>query len=863
MENNPLDELRNGSRGARFWNTSRPSETGHAQGPKACLQHSCLRYDDLSGCDLSGACLAKSSLVHARLDDSRLLHADLTDAVLLDTSLRGANLSAATLAGCWIERADFRGARLEKMNLTGATLLRCELTGLDFAAVDLTKTNLIQCNIMGSSFSGSQGVPASIGGSNLEGATLPESWRGLSGSLELLKNAARTAELLIVVKALAVVLLCARYWSLSGRDILLGDQLTALPVEGQNTSTRLFIVAAPLVVLALQQLSQLAVQRYWTRFARLPMRDKDGTPSSESGEHWLLTDIANHYIGIEHAAVDVLSALLAEFLIYVPVPLALLLIDVRIGPRNALAAFWLSVFLLISTFVAVRSHYIMRATLRYKRARPLKSKFAFLPSAAAVGFVSILLIAGFAALEMKKSDSRIFSLRHWGRGVLYSEPLFDVGRWCVRKIELLSPEAARWLASPRGMAVDGLIVAALLAAVAGNIYQKRKYTRKTLIIIWLAATPSVASSAFLMMLVLGELPLEPAIDMKGEDLRHATLAGAPLDGAYLADSDLRHADLRYADLRGANLAGSQLDGAQLERVHAWGLHGCPRSLPSGYTCRWMPRRSRRPVPAMPWRNATQSKLGAFQILGPELVLAGFDFSSLELEGLDLRDSQIVEANLIGTRLVRTNLASTYIIDTDLVGATLDLSDLSGTTVVGSNMTAASLVGAKLRSATFSHVAMENADLRHADLTRSVVSGGNWENADLRGARLRRAKVSGGRLTGALLVNTDLSFADLRYSNVTVAQLEEACVHLYDDEQERCEQPPVSLPFGMTQHRIRRCPQQSSSHATWWASEEPTICLSLTRPKTVLRASYWVRGNEHVPTRSRPSAASGSQCPLDS
>ena len=72
--------------------------------------------------------------------------------------------------------------------------------------------------------------------------------------------------------------------------------------------------------------------------------------------------------------------------------------------------------------------------------------------------------------------------------------------------------------------------------------------------------------------------INKGVDLRGANLRHASLEGVDLRGANLRHASLEGADLRGAnlggaDLGGADLGGANLEGAYLEGAYLWGCAG--------------------------------------------------------------------------------------------------------------------------------------------------------------------------------------------------------------------------------------------------------------------------------------------------
>jgi uncharacterized protein YjbI with pentapeptide repeats len=152
----------------------------------------------------------------------------------------------------------------------------------------------------------------------------------------------------------------------------------------------------------------------------------------------------------------------------------------------------------------------------------------------------------------------------------------------------------------------------------------------------------------------------------------------------------------------------------------------------------------------------------------EVLLSQADFRGMDLSALNLATVNFSRANLREANLSRT----------DLTGANLSRADLTR-----ANLTRAYLTGANLASATLSEATLHGADLRRADLTRANLVGAKASGADLcranfSVARLHEADLSGATLREAhfnesYLCRVDLSQADLRGAFLSGADLTQA------------------------------------------------------------------------------------------
>jgi len=104
-------------------------------------------------------------------------------------------------------------------------------------------------------------------------------------------------------------------------------------------------------------------------------------------------------------------------------------------------------------------------------------------------------------------------------------------------------------------------------------------------------------------------------------------------------------------------------------------------------------------------------------------------------------------------------------------ANLRGADLYGANLYGANLRGADLYGANLQKADLYGADLQGADLQGADLQGADLQGANLQGADLRGADLQGANLYGADLQKADLYGANLYGADLRGANLRGADLQ--------------------------------------------------------------------------------------------
>jgi uncharacterized protein YjbI with pentapeptide repeats len=148
-------------------------------------------------------------------------------------------------------------------------------------------------------------------------------------------------------------------------------------------------------------------------------------------------------------------------------------------------------------------------------------------------------------------------------------------------------------------------------------------------------------------------------------------------------------------------------------------------------------------------------------------LSNADVTGNDMESVDLQDARLMRAQLRGVDLESADLSNVDARNADFSGANLGRARLSGGRFDG-----AQLVGTNLSSARLERTSLRGADLRRAHLGLRLVEAEQEDDQRLQGdpghpcfplldcALPKRTKVSDDVGVGALLVDTDLSGADL-------------------------------------------------------------------------------------------------------
>jgi uncharacterized protein YjbI with pentapeptide repeats len=236
--------------------------------------------------------------------------------------------------------------------------------------------------------------------------------------------------------------------------------------------------------------------------------------------------------------------------------------------------------------------------------------------------------------------------------------------------------------------------------------------------------------------------------------------GARCAGADLSGLDLRYADLRRADLRGARLIGTDLENADLRGAQLMGAH-------------------------LIGTDMANAQLAGASLQGA--LLRSCDLESADLRGANLNDADaegndLESSNLAGARLRRIRLRGADLESVDLARSDASGADFSGANLARARLTDARLDGANLHAASLTATRMERTSLVGADLSRAhlgirLVEVEEEDDVRLRGDRQHpcfplascsaqaTGQVSDDTGVGALLVDTDLSQANLQHADL--------------------------------------------------------------------------------------------------
>jgi uncharacterized protein YjbI with pentapeptide repeats len=207
------------------------------------------------------------------------------------------------------------------------------------------------------------------------------------------------------------------------------------------------------------------------------------------------------------------------------------------------------------------------------------------------------------------------------------------------------------------------------------------------------------------------------------------------------ENDLKGIDLRYASLVGVNFSNINLQGTILRLA-----------------------------------NLSRANLNGVDLTNKDLTgvnLSAADLTNIDLTGTILKDANLSGVNLSGVDLTNKDLTGVNLSETDLRNK-----DLTGTSLRYTNLSGANLNGVDLTNKDLTGVNLSEVDLKNIDLTGANLTGVDLTNKDLTGTSLRYTNLSGANLNGVDLTNKDLtgvnlSEVDLKNIDLTGASLKDA------------------------------------------------------------------------------------------
>ena len=490
---------------------------------------------------------------------------------------------------------------------------------------------------------------------------------------------------LIFLAIMAYVLIAVA--GVTHKDILL-ETPVALPIMQVSIQLRQFFTFAPIVIV----LFHLGVVAQLVLLARKAIEFDQSVRLIEASErrtHPLRLELHNFFF-VQAIAGPHRSRVVGAFLhgmswlttVIIPVVL-LLYIQVAFLPYHDVTTTWvhriamfvdLSVLLLIGTFLLSTETSFFTAMMRNAQSHPFNVAFTS----------AVLLFIGFLSFFVATIPGELLDRT---AQVAFGAP---------------KPEVTR----DRAHMAGGFSWPVFAAGADGTLFG---IFRRNLVVTDTDLVPD--------KLVQSD---EPALSLRGRDLRYARLDRSDLHQADLTGADLSEASLVGTDLRRIALNCGDLNELILTENRALARCGAARGA-----------------------NFTRAHLDGAKLAGADLRAARFD------------DAELTAADLSYAVMSGASFSS----------ANLDKADMTGgVRAEGGNFLLASLQGADLTGAQLQAADLSTASLQGAILSFAHLEGAVMRNADLEGAVLYRAKLQGADLSGA-----KVTAADFRGAGVWMTQ----------------------------------------------------------------------------------------------
>ncbi|MEM9009583.1 MAG: pentapeptide repeat-containing protein [Pseudomonadota bacterium] len=447
-------------------------------------------------------------------------------------------------------------------------------------------------------------------------------------------------------------------------DFFAYGRQTALPLVGVEIPTRSFFFVAPALLAILHVYLQIYLLKLWDALATAPPKMPDGTHLSARIYPWLISDMALALRRDEAAPPRPMQGLTKWamlLLVWIAAPAVLGVAWWRSMPaHNEWLTLWIAAWLALATVVSASGYFDLRRQMQAAPRTPGNMQIRWPLSMRLTTVAVTLVLATTSWLRTEGGLEHYVSDVHEGftteglearLGIQLLAPIDLIGVQLVpRPADWKDHQAAKedfrdnWCPRDRG--------GCTLSDETEAQLERR----------WAASRDATLNTL-------------PALDLRGADLR-----GASMSSAFLPVVDLRGARMEGAVLRRAQMEGAILQGAQI---------------------------------------------------------AGADLGGVRMEEADLRGSQmegavLTSARMEGADLTRAQMEGTVLIKAQMEGAILRSAQMEGADLREAQMEGADLTLARMEGADLTRVRMEGAHLNSAQMEHVDLSGANLRSANLEG-----------------------------------------------------------------------------------------------------------------------------------
>jgi uncharacterized protein YjbI with pentapeptide repeats len=512
-----------------------------------------------------------------------------------------------------------------------------DLEDSDLGDMDLYEANLRNANLQRANLTSVKNLlNAHIGGANLAGAALPDSW-GVADGVAHVQNAIRYSERTFLILLLGCVYTWLTIATTSDSNLITNSDASVLPIVHTKIQIDGFYFVAPIILICVYGYLHIQLQRLWERLSALPAVFPDGQAIDRKIVPWFVTALL--YRSFIHLKTNPPS--LSRVQTYISFILVWLLL-----PAFTLPLFWIKyipqhfwpltavhVFLIsISAGFGAYSYQLASDTLigTSRFSRPY-----FRPALAALSFGIVFTILSYGAfravhqhftigLERQPGDisssnipNQFPSTSRFQNFIIGTFAFFGYSPFPRLVDEEVSAKPPQWDGNKMG-------------TVSGARLKKRFLRHAN------------AAGAFLVNADLEEADLERA-NLFRADLRASKLKLTKLFGAYLIQSDLREAEVISADIRNAYLLEANLQRANLVGVFAENARLNGAKLQNS-SLRYVNFQCADFRPAnMFWAELYDYRWGSSQGKISSILLEGANFENADLEGSRFEGAKLAQA----------------------------------------------------------------------------------------------------------------------------------------------------------------------------------------------------------------------------
>ncbi|MEM6376006.1 MAG: pentapeptide repeat-containing protein [Pseudomonadota bacterium] len=505
------------------------------------------------------------------------------------------------------------------------------------------------------------------------------------------------------------------------------DRATTLPLVNVEVPTRLFFIAAPILIAAIYGYFHLYLIRLFDALGAAPIR-VNKIRLGDAVAPWLVTDAAMDFRS-EHRGdhstrprvLDRSSRYLNFLLVWV---FGLILLGLlwwqALPARDFTISFAATLSFVVSFFTGYES-LRARGVRLSERDQSISPKRVLqrqpLPIVIAIWAV---LLAGSGGVAYVFTDYRhVVALNLSGENIV-DRPAGWLPHAIAREEFLAS-----WCKRTGAPCQIFNMEPAQRAAFEAEWEQRRKITlsdlRKPA---WHKPHPNPADMDFRGARM--DSSFLPGTNLSKARMQNANLNGAQMEAVFLDNAQMQETVLSFADLSDAVLSGAELEGAVLSGTR---LEGATMIRTQ-----------------MPGVNLTDAQLD------------GADLRTANLQGADLTEAQLAESDLGGAFLSGANLTRAQLPNARLVEAQIDRAnflranmngvDLTGAQMDGTNLKAALMEGARLVKARVMQANLMGTRLEGANLNYSSIAGDAENRSNLTLTNLMKSKNNGGMIRSA-------------------------------------------------------------------------------------------------------------------